>query len=159
MPAPIAVERITNVVEEYLDGEGYEFVDLKIGGNVSRPVIEVYADIEGGITSEDCATLARGLRYRLEVEGLFNDLMTLIVSSPGLNRVIKKEKDFSRFSGRRVKISLEESINGRGKLNGILKGYQDGTVLVTDTEEGDIALAPGRWKEIRLVPEYPEGFK
>ena len=84
---------------------------------------------------------------------------TLIVSSPGLNRVIKHQRDFDRFRGEKVKVRLDEPIAGRGKLKGTLEDYRDGTVLLSDTEEGDIALAPGRWKEIRLVPEYPMGFK
>jgi hypothetical protein len=54
---------------------------------------------------------------------------------------------------------LTESVNERGKLTGVLSGYDNGTVHLKETEEGDIALAPGRWKEIRLVPQYPEGFK
>jgi len=159
MPAPISVERIEKAVGEFLESEGYEFVDLRIGGSISRPVIEIYCDIEGGITAEDCGKLARSLQYRLGAEGFLDNGVTLMVSSPGLDRVVKSERDFDRFKGRKVKIRLEEPIAGRKKLTGVLKGYADGTVHLTDTEEGDIALSPGRWKEIRLVPEYPEGFE
>ncbi len=159
MPAPIEEEQIERIVEDYLESEGYELVDLRIGGNISRPIIEVYCDIEGGITAEDCGNLARALRYRLTVEGFLDDGTTLMVSSPGLDRVLKRERDFKRFRGREVSVRLEEPIAGRGKLRGTLKDYRDGTVLLSGTEEGDLALAPGRWKEIRLVPQYPEGFK
>jgi ribosome maturation factor RimP len=159
MPAPLAQEQIARAVEEYLEGEGYELVDLRIGGSVSRPVIEIYCDIEGGITAEDCGKLARALQYRLSAAGFLDEAASLMVSSPGLDRVIKRERDFEKFMGRMVKVRLEEPIAGRGKLKGTLAGYRDGTVLLKDTEEGDLALAPGRWKEIRLVPQYPEGFK
>ncbi|MCX6645870.1 MAG: ribosome maturation factor RimP [bacterium] len=159
MPAPIEIERIKKTITDFLESEGYEFVDLKIGGTVSRPVFEIYVDIEGGITAEDCGKIARSLRYRLDTEGFLNDGATFIVSSPGLDRVIKHEKDFARFAGKKVQVWLVEPINGRKKLKGMLKGQQDGSVLLTETEEGDLALAPGRWKEIRRVPEYPEGFK
>lgn len=159
MPVPLAEDEIEKTVEAYLEGEGYELVDMRIAGSVGRPVIEVYCDIEGGVTAEECGTLARALRYRLAAEGFVDDGTTLVVSSPGLDRVLKRERDFERFNGRRVNVWLEEQIGGRGKLTGTLEGYQDGTVSLQGTEEGDLALAPGRWKEIRLVPEYPEGFK
>lgn len=159
MPAPIEIDRIEKTVADFLEGEGYEFVDLRIAGTVSRPVFEIFVDIEGGITAEDCGKIAKSLRYRLTVEGFLDDGATFIVSSPGLDRVIKHEKDFDRFAGKQVQVWLQEPISGRKKLRGILKGHQDEMVLLTDTDEGDLALSPGRWKEIRLVPEYPEGFK
>jgi len=159
MPAPIQEEQIEKSVNNYLEHEGYELTDLRIAGNVSRPVIEVYADIEGGITAEECGKIARALQFKLTADGLIGEEASLLVSSPGLDRVLKSERDFDRFRGKKVKVWLNEKITGRGKLVGILKGHDNGTVTITDTEEGDVALAPGRWKEIRLVPEYPEGFK
>jgi ribosome maturation factor RimP len=159
MLTPLQKEQLEKTVEEYLESQGFEFVDLRITGSYGSPVIEVYADIDSGITSDDCATISKSLQYRLTAEGFFNDRTSLVVSSPGLNRVLKKERDFSKFTGRQIDIWLNEKIGIRGKLRGTLAGYSDGTVHVTGTEEGDIALAPGRWKEIRLVPEYPKGFK
>ncbi len=159
MPAPLETERIEKLVSEYLEQEGYELVDLRVIGSVSHPVIEVFCDIEGGITSDECTKLAKLLRYRLGADGYYNDNTRLMVSSPGLDRVLKTERDFDRFRGKKVTVRLTEKIDGRGKLTGILGDYQDGSVMIGETEEGDIALSPGRWKEIRLVPEYPEGFK
>jgi len=159
MNAPIVLEQLEKSVEEFLDGQGYELVDVRITGSVGRPVIEVYCDIQGGITAEDCGKIAKSLRYRLAADGFFGDSAPLVVSSPGLDRVLKRERDFDRFKGRNVKVWLSEPIGERGKLTGVLAGYDNGTVHLTGTEEGDLALAPGRWKEIRLVPEYPDGFK
>jgi ribosome maturation factor RimP len=159
MNAPIVLEQLEKSVEEFLEGQGYELVDVRITGSVGRPVIEVYCDIQGGITAEDCGKIAKSLRYRLAADGFFGDSATLVVSSPGLDRVLKRERDFDRFKGRNVKVWLSEPIGERGKLTGVLAGYDNGTVHLTGTEEGDLALAPGRWKEIRLVPEYPDGFK
>jgi ribosome maturation factor RimP len=159
MPAPIEQEQIEKSVRAFLEHEGYEFVDLRITGSISHPMFEVYADIEGGITAADCGKLTRALQYRLTAAGLMDDRASLLVSSPGLDRVLKSERDFARFAGKEVNVWLVEKIGGRGKLRGILKGQENGTVLISGTEEGDIALSPGRWKEIRLVPEYPKGFK
>ena len=159
MLAKMAFDRLEKSIEEYLDSQGYELVDLRVVGTVSNPIIEVYCDIETGITAEDCGNIAKSLRYRLEVEGFFEANTTLIVSSPGLDRVIKRPKDFERFHGREVKVWLEEPIEGRGKLTGVLEGFDDGSVHLKDTEVGDVVLSRGRWKEIRLVPKYPKGFK
>lgn len=153
------LEQIEKSSEEYLESQGYELVDVRLGGSITHPVIQIYCDIQGGITVEDCAIIARSLKIRLEAEGLFPDNSTLMVSSPGLDRVIKRERDFVRFQGRQVKVWLVEPIGDRGKLTGVLRGFDGGTVQLSDTEEGDIALSQGRWKEIRLVPEYPKGFK
>ncbi len=159
MPVPLAQEQLEKVVEEYLESQGYELVDLRVTGSISRPVIGIYCDIEGGITAEECGKLAKALKYRLAADGLLDERGSLMVSSPGFDRVLKRERDFARFKGREVNVWLMEHIDGRGKLRGRLVGYQDGTVMIEGTEEGDIALAPGRWKEIRLVPEYPKAFK
>jgi ribosome maturation factor RimP len=159
MRSQLLLQQLEKSVEEYLDGEGYELVDIRLTGSMGRPVIEIYADIPGGITSEDCAFIGKALRFRLAAEGLFSDGSSLVVSSPGLDRILKKERDFVRFIGKKVKVWLLEPIGERGKLTGVLAGYDNGAVHLTGTEEGDLALAPGRWKEIRLVPEYPEGFK
>jgi ribosome maturation factor RimP len=158
MPAPINRERLEKSAQEYLESEGYELVDLRIAGSISRPVIEIYCDIEGGITAEDCGKIATALRFRLGAEGFLSDGATLMVSSPGFNRVLKNERDFTRFAGKKVYVTLNEPIGNRGKLTGILKGHLEGAVLLSETEEGELALSPGRWKEIRLVPEYPDAF-
>ncbi|HDS29919.1 MAG TPA: ribosome maturation factor RimP [Firmicutes bacterium] len=159
MLSALQKEQLEKTVEEYLDSRGFELIDLRFTGSIGRPVIEVYADIDGGITTEDLAEISKSLQHKLAADGFFNDQTSLIVSSPGLNRILKKERDFDRFKGKMVDIWLNEKIGNRGKLRGILAGYDDGSVHVNGTEEGDIALAPGRWKEIRLVPELPEGFK
>lgn len=151
-------ERLEQFVENYLLKEGYEFVNLKIGGSVTHPVIEIYVDIEGGITVDDCVRIHRPLMFKLAAEGLIDDNTSLIISSPGADRVLKKPADFARFAGRKIMVRLSEQINGRKKITGVLTGFQEGTVHLMDTPEGDIAIAPGRWTEIRLVPEYPEGF-
>jgi ribosome maturation factor RimP len=159
MRPSIELEELEKTIESHLESQGFELVDIRLTGSVSRPVIEVYCDIQGGITADDCGKIARSLRYRLTAEGFFEETTSLVVSSPGLDRVLKRERDFDRFRGKKVKVWLTEPIAERGKLTGILAGYDNGSVHLTGTEEGDIALAPGRWKEIRLVPEYPEGFK
>jgi ribosome maturation factor RimP len=159
MRPSIQREELAKAIEKCLEGEGYELVDIRLTGSVGHPVVEVYCDIEGGLTADDCGKIAKSLRYRLTAEGFFDELSSLIVSSPGLDRVLKKERDFDRFKGKKVKVWLTEPIGERGKLNGILSGYDNGSVHLIETEEGDLVLAPGRWKEIRLVPEYPKGFK
>lgn len=159
MHAPLMLERLEESVEKFLEGQGYELVDIRLTGSIGRPVIEVYCDIEGGITAEDCGKIAKSLRFKLDAEGFFQNSASLVVSSPGLDRIVKRERDFQRFVGRKVKVLLNEAIGDRKRLTGVLAGYDNGTLTLTETEEGDLALAPGRWKEVRLVPTYPQGFK
>ncbi|HEX9746721.1 MAG TPA: ribosome maturation factor RimP [bacterium] len=159
MPSPIAVDRIEKLVEDYLEHQGYELVDIRVKGSIGNPVLEIYCDIEGGITAEDCGKISRSLRFRLIAEGYLDDSIGLIVSSPGLDRIIKKDRDFQRFIGKKVTVWLHEKIGDRKKISGVLAGYDNGTINLAETEEGHVALSFGLWKEVRLVPEYPDGFK
>ncbi len=118
-----------------LDEHNFELVDVeyvKEGGNW---YLRAYIDKEGGITVDDCEMVSRVLSDWLDREDFIADSYTLEVSSPGLGRPLKKDKDFERSLGEEVEIKLYKPRDKQKEYTGILKGYDRETVTI-ETEGG-----------------------
>ena len=136
-------ELVTPIIEEH----GFELVDVEYVKEGSDYYLRVYADKEGGINIDDCVLISRALEEKLDAEDFISDAYILEVSSPGLGRPLKKEKDFKRSLGEEVEIRTYRAIDRQKEFVGLLKAYDDSTVTITyedDTEQtfdrGDIAL-------------------
>ena len=128
---------------------GYELVDVQAsnGGRLLR----LFIDKPGGVTLEDCAAISRHLTRVLAVEGI--DYERLEVSSPGLDRPLRKASDFVRFAGQRAEIRMRTpDVSGRRKFVGVLRGAESGRVSV-ELEGQTVALALDDVDRARLVPE------
>jgi ribosome maturation factor RimP len=138
-----------NVVEPVVAGMGYELVDLQMvqGGRLLRVLI----DKPGGIGVEDCAAVSRQLSRVFEVEGL--DYDRLEVSSPGLDRPLRKAADFARFAGQKAELKMRTpDAGGRRRFVGVLRGGGDGRVEM-DVDGQRVALALDDVERARLMPE------
>ena len=117
--------RVDNFVEPVVTGMGYELVDVQAsnGGRLLR----LFIDKPGGVTLDDCAAISRHLTRVLAVEGI--DYERLEVSSPGLDRPLRKEADFVRFAGQKAEIRMRTpDASGRRKFAGVLRGVEAGQV-------------------------------
>jgi ribosome maturation factor RimP len=144
---------MTEVAERTLAGMGFELVDARAsgGGRHLTIFIDRPAGSESGITVDDCADVSRQLSRVFEVEGI--DYDRLEVSSPGLDRPLRKAADFERFAGNRVDVKMRRpDANGRKRFNGLLKGVQDGAAVV-DVEGREVALLLDDMDKARLVPD------
>ena len=103
------------------------------------------------ITVEDCERVTRQLQYVLDVEAVAYE--RLEVSSPGLDRPLKRQADYERFAGRGVKIRLARAMEGRRNFKGTLGGYAEGAVRVV-LEDGEVTLSFEDIESARLVPEF-----
>jgi ribosome maturation factor RimP len=145
-------------VERTVSGLGYELVDLeRTGGGLLRVFIDrlpgrTYADSGEFVTVDDCEAVTRQLQYVLEVEQC--DYARLEVSSPGLDRPLKKPADYERFAGSEVDLTLKLPIAGRKKFRGVLSAQDDGWRIVFNDGKTDQALdfALDEVREARLVP-------
>jgi ribosome maturation factor RimP len=140
---------LENVVEPAVAGLGYELVDVQAsnGGRMLR----LFIDKPGGITVEDCATVSRHLTRVLAVEGI--DYERLEVSSPGLDRPLRKGADFARFAGHKAEVRMRTpDATGRRRFVGVLRGTQDGRVAM-ELEGQRVQLALEDVERARLVPE------
>lgn len=139
---------VSRLVETTLEGLGYELVELELSG---RGLLRVFMDKPGGIALEDCELVSHQLTRLFAVEGV--DYERLEVSSPGLDRVLKKEADFERFCGEKASIKLRVPQDGRKNFVGILGELKDG-VLQLDVDGKPVALELSNVDKARLVPTF-----
>jgi ribosome maturation factor RimP len=147
--------QLTELIETTVSGLGYELVDLeRSGGGMLRVYIDHAVDQAAGIAIEDCEKVTRQLQYVLEVENI--DYDRLEVSSPGLDRPLKKLADFERFAGSEVSLTLKKPLDGRKSFRGILHAPEGETIgLEFEGKDGaamlDFTLAD--LDKARLVPK------
>ena len=139
---------VARLVETTLNGLGYELVDLEKSG---RGLMRVLMDKPAGISLDDCELVSNQLTRLFAVEGV--DFDRLEVSSPGLDRPLKKEADFVRFCGQKAQIKLRMPLSGRKNFVGILGAVQDG-VLQLDVEGNQVAIELSNVDKARLVPVF-----
>jgi len=146
---PIFYLNFENVVEPVIAGMGYELVDLQAsnGGRFLR----LFIDKAGGIGVEDCAAVSRQLSRVFEVEGV--DYDRLEVSSPGLDRPLRKAADFARFAGQKAQVRMRTPDSaGRRKFVGVLRGAAEGR-LSMEVDGQTVQLALDDVERAKLVPQ------
>ena len=134
-------------LRDTLAGLGYELVDLEAsrGG-----LLRIFIDSPRGITVEDCARVSNHLTRAFTVENV--EYVRLEVSSPGLDRPLKRPEDFARFRGRTASVRLKLPSGGRRRFEGVLAGVEDsGVVLEVEGERRVFAFAD--IDRARLVPD------
>ena len=134
-------------IRSTLDGMGYELVDLE----ASRSgLLRVFIDSPRGITVEDCAKVSNHLTRAFAVEEI--DYERLEVSSPGLDRPLKRLDDYTRFAGREASVKLKLPRDGRRRFEGRLLGIEDGKIVL-DVEGQRQHLGFDEIDRARLVPD------
>jgi ribosome maturation factor RimP len=131
----VDVEMIRGMAERVARSEGLYLVDVELKGGRSNPLLRVYIDKTGGVSHADCQLVSEQLSAMLDVEDLFPDSYMLEVSSPGLDRELRKPSDFEHFTGRRARLVLREPVNGQSVVEGRLAGWDAGRVLIDTGEE------------------------
>jgi ribosome maturation factor RimP len=126
--------QVEEISEPLVVAEGMELVDLEYRREGPRWVLRLFIDKQGGVTVDDCARISREVGDLLDVKDIIPQAYVLEVSSPGLNRRIRKKEDFSRFVGQKVKLWLVSPKDGRKKIVGQLSGVEGEEVVVTATE-------------------------
>lgn len=140
---------LVGLVEQVVGGLGYELVDLET--SPKGRLMRVFIDIERGITVDDCATVSNQLTRVFEVENV--DYDRLEVSSPGLDRPLKKESDFERFKGEQVQLRTRLPIGNQRNFSGVLEGLRDGMVVL-NTDAGERSFPFDEVEKAHLVPQF-----
>lgn len=137
------------IVESTLAGMGFELVDTQLSGG--GRLLRIFIDRPGGITVDHCAEVSRHLTRLFAVEGI--DYERLEVSSPGLDRPLRKAADFARFAGSKVDVRMRTpDASGRRRFTGLLRGAQ-GAVATVEVEGRNVALNVDDIERARLVPD------
>jgi ribosome maturation factor RimP len=140
------------LIEKTVTGLGFELVDVEQSprGRVLRVFIDKQ-EKAGGVDVEDCAQVSNQLSRVLTVENV--DYDRLEISSPGLDRILKKPVDFTRFASSKINVRLRLPVNGRRNFIGVLHGLRDGKVCLT-IDTGEVELDFGNIDKARLVPKF-----
>ncbi|MCB1931681.1 ribosome maturation factor RimP [Accumulibacter sp.] len=143
---------VHEVLEKTVSGLGYELVDVERSprGRVLRVFIDK-PEKPRGVDVEDCALVSNQLSRVLMVENF--DYDRLEVSSPGIDRPLKKEADFERFAGSEITLKLRLPFNGRRNFSGVLQGVHEGKLRL-QVDSGEVALDLANVDKARLVPNF-----
>ncbi len=142
-------KRAEKLVLPIVEASQCELVDVEYVKEAGTFYLRVYADKEKGITVDDCEVISRAFSDVLDREDFIDDSYILEVSSPGLGRPLKKEKDFARSIGQEVDIRLFKAINKEKDFTGVLKSYDEKTVTI-QTEYGEETFERSQIALIRL---------
>lgn len=135
------VELVTAWVEEIIQDSDLELVDVEYVKEHTGWILRVFLDKPDGIDLEDCRGVSEALDKKLDEADPISGAYSLEVSSPGLERPLKKTRDYERFAGRQVQIRTYSGIYGRKRFEGVLQGLQGENVLLNwDGETIEIPL-------------------
>jgi ribosome maturation factor RimP len=154
--------QIETLVLPILDDLGYELVDLQLQQDGKQLALRIFVDKPAGITLDDCVEVSREVSAILEVEDPIRSAYRLEVSSPGLDRPLKKATDFERFAGKKARLKSKNLIDPdqrgttRKTFVGTLLGFEDDNVRLelTDKQGGVIAIPLADLDKANLEEEF-----
>jgi len=143
-------EILIPIAEEY----GYELVDVEYVKEGGTWYLRAYIDKPGGVSIDDCEAVSRRLSDILDEKDFIDDSYIMEVSSPGLGRPLKKEKDFNRSLGKEVEIRTYRMIDKQKEFTGILKAYDKDSVTVAFSDGTERNFDKGGIALIRLAFDF-----
>lgn len=142
------VTRTEELITPILERMNFELVDVEFVKEGSSWYLRAYIDKEGGITVNDCEAVAREMNEILDREDYVEESYVFEVSSPGLGRPLKKEKDYIRNMGKKLEIRTYRAVCGEKEFYGILKAYDDNRVTIENDDGEELIFEK---KEIALI--------
>lgn len=146
--------RTEELIQPIVDRMKFELVDVEYVKEGSVWYLRAYIDKEGGITVNDCEAVAREMNEILDREDYVEGSYTFEVSSPGLGRPLKKEKDYKRSMGKEIEIRTYRAINREKEFRGILKAYDDASVTIETEDETEMKFEKTEIALIRLALDF-----
>ena len=138
---------VTELLEKTVSGLGFELVDVEISN--SGRMLRVYIDKPNGVNVDDCAAVSNHLTRLFAVEEVEFD--RLEISSPGLDRPLKRPADFRRFVGEQARVKVRLPLNGRKKFAGLLRSVEEEGIRL-EVEGEIVAIAFSEIDKARLIP-------
>lgn len=140
---PLEIERIKPQIEAKISELGAELVELSYFRMTGRSILRVIVDKDGGVTLEDCSNINRQLgEYFDSLEEGFSGAYLLEVNSPGLDRPLKSDRDFTKAQGESLRITYQDEQGKTMTVTGMLNAYSDGTLAMTLTPKGTELSVP-----------------
>ena len=130
-------KRTEELITPILDREGFELVDVEYVKEGSEYFLRAYIEKPGRITIDHCLLVSREMNHILDRENYISDAYTFEVSSPGLTRPFKKDRDFERNIGKDVDLTTYAPVDGAKEFTGILKAFDADTITLSYGEDGE----------------------
>jgi ribosome maturation factor RimP len=124
------ISSLWNLIEPILEPEGIELVEIEFKPEMGRWVLRLFIDTVRGVTLDDCELVNRQVGALLDMKDPIEHAYTLEVSSPGINRVLRREKDFRSYAGSPVRIRTRRKVAGRRNFQGTLKGIENSMIIL-----------------------------
>ena len=141
-------QKAEELILPIVEANGFELVDVEYVREGGSWYLRAYIDKEGGITVDDCEIVSRAFSDRLDENDFIEDAYILEVSSPGLGRPLKKEKDYRRSMGKELEIRTYRAVDRCREFYGVLTAYDDDSVTI---EEEDGTLRKKKKTDIALI--------
>ncbi len=149
--------KLQKTVEELampiIKGADCELVDIEYVKEGPNWYLRIYVDKDGGVTVDDCQRISEALSNALDDADPIEHSYILEVSSPGVERPLKTQRDYEHFTGREIDIKLYSPIDGKKKYNGILMGLRDGVVTL-NTPKGELHFQKEKIASARLTFKF-----
>ena len=142
------------MAQPVIDQFGFELVDVEYVKEAGHWYLRFYIDKEGGITVDDCEAVSRIFSDKLDELDFIEDAYIMEVSSPGLGRPLKKEKDYARSMGKEVEIRTYRPINKEKEFYGILSAYDESSVTITTEDQKEQTFEKADIALIRLAFDF-----
>ena len=148
------IDQVERFVDPILAENNMELVDIEYKKEGPNKVLRLYIELlDGRISLDECAEISKIISTELDQEDIIKDQYVFEISSPGVNRVLKKEKDFIKFIGSKVDVSLYEAVQGLKKFTCTLTDYSDGQFTFT-IEDDSINVPADKVGKINLHFEF-----
>lgn len=158
------LEKVTEIISPVLESGGYDLVDVEYTTAEEGKVLRIYIDKEGGVRLKDCETVSAVISAVLDSHQIIDEDYIIEISSPGIYRELKKEKDFIRYIGHRVKVKLYSAIEignlGKQKVFfGKIKDFKNNTLWIISDNNIEIAFDMSNVAKVNLEPDISDFFE
>jgi len=147
-------ELLWSLGEKACEVHGCRLIEIEINRGQGRWLVRFYIDKEAGVTVDVCAEVSQTLDRYLEAQDPIDTAYTLEVSSPGIDRPLRKEDDFKSFVGENVRVSIHAPIDGRKNFSGKLVEVEDGIISVQVESDECVRISLDDIKKARLKSEW-----
>lgn len=144
-------KKVEALVLPIVEEKNFELVDVEFVKEGPNWYLRIYIDKEGGVDINDCEYVSRTLEAKLDEADPIEQAYILEVSSPGIDRPLKKESDFVKYAGEIVDVKLYKAFEGSKEYQGALKGLENNIVTITDENCKDISFDRKDIAGIRLA--------
>ena len=148
--------RIEATVSDVVGFAGMELVHLEFRREGAGLVLRLYIDKEGGVTLDDCARISRLVSSQLDADDPIQNRYTLEVSSPGLDRPLVRDRDYSRFAGHFIRLTTAAPLEGQRRFSGRLIGLADGSIRLALEDGREMAIPREQVAMARLADDVFE---